>query len=82
MCVCVCGGGAAACGVEVGAHNDEVGGGAGNAGDDARLGVGVGNLGDDDAGIRGADGFDCVEEVGAGLGAVGGFVVAVVETVE
>ena len=35
------GGGAAACGVEVGAYDDEVWRGAGDAGDDAWLGVGV-----------------------------------------
>lgn len=74
------GGGGAAGGVEVGAYDDEVGGGAGDAGDDAGLGVGVGELGDGDARVGGADGFDGVEEIGCGLGPVGGFVVAVVET--
>lgn len=58
------GGGGAAGGVEVGAYDDEVGGGARDAGDDAGLGVGVGELRDGDAGVGGADGFDGVEEIG------------------
>ena len=74
------GGGGAAGGVEVGAYDDEVGGGAGDAGDDAGLGVGVRELRDGDAGVGGAEGFDGVEKVGCGLGPVGGFVVPIVET--
>lgn len=73
------GGGGAAGGVEVGAYDDEVGGGAGDAGDDAGLGVGVGELRDGDARVGGAEGVDGVEEVGCGLGPVGGFVVPIVE---
>ena len=72
-------GGGAAGGVEVTAYDDEVGTGAGDAGDDAGLGEGVRELGHGDGGVGGGEGFDGVEEPGAGLGAVGGAVVAVVE---
>ena len=61
------------------AHDDEVGACPGDARDDAGLGEGVRELGDCYRGVRGGEGFYGVGEPGAGLGAVGGAVVAVVE---
>lgn len=50
-----------------------------NAGDDAGLVIGVGKLRDCDGRVGGRDGFDQVEERGAGLGAIGGAVVSIEE---
>lgn len=61
------------------AHDDEVGACPGDARDDAGLGEGVRELGDCYGGVGGGEGFYGVEKPGAGLGAVGGAVVAVVE---
>ena len=71
--------GSAAGGVEVSTHDDEIGGSAGDADDDAGLGIRVGELGNGDTAVSSTDGFDRVEEPGGRLGTIRGSVVSVVK---
>ena len=75
-------GGRAAGRVVVRAHDHQVAAGAGDLGDDGGLVPRVGELGHGDLGVGRGDGHDRVVQPGAGLSAVAGLIVPVVEVGE